>query len=139
MLKVDIELPSEIQSQSTSDKIRRVDWFGSITLVGTVGCLLLGFSLKSTEELPWTHPIVWGLFVASTVFGCLFVLVETYWSHSPVMPLHLICRRTPFAVAMSYFLSSAVAYSMASILYSWPIIFDLFNMLIHYSCTMCPW
>lgn len=111
ILKVDIKLPSEVQNQSTYDKLRRVDWLGSVTLVGTVGTLLLGFSLKSTEELPWAHPLVWGLFVASAVFGVCFVSVETFVSHSPVMPLHLIRKRTPLAVALSNFLSSTVAFS----------------------------
>ena len=76
--KVNIKLPAEIENQPIRTKLRRIDGFGSLTLVLTVGCLLLGLSLKSTEELAWSHPIIWGLLVASAVWGTLFVMVETY-------------------------------------------------------------
>lgn len=83
------------------DKVRRIDFLGSSTLVGTVGTLLLGFSLKSTEELPWSHPLIWGLFIASAVCCVGFVYVETYVSPYPVMPMRLITRRTPLFVSLS--------------------------------------
>ena len=100
-MKVNIKLPEEIQNRSTYDKLRRIDFFGSSSLVGTVGTLLLGFSLKSAEELPWSHPLIWGLFVASVVFGIAFVYVETHVAPYPVMPMRLITRRTPLFVSLS--------------------------------------
>ncbi|PCH41423.1 vacuolar amino acid permease [Wolfiporia cocos MD-104 SS10] len=119
--KVSIKLPDEIQQQSLRAKIRRIDFFGSFTLVGTVGCLLLGFSLKSTEELPWSHPLIWGLFIASLVWCALFVLVETYWSPYPVMPIRLVKQRTPLAVSMACFFGSVAAFST---LYNVPLYFS---------------
>ncbi len=100
-LKVNIKLPDNVQNQSTADKLRRIDFLGSITLVCTVGCLLLGFSLKSTEELPWSHPLIVGLFAGSAVSGVLFVSVEAYWTAYPVMPLRLITRRNPLFVSLA--------------------------------------
>ncbi|OBZ77059.1 Multidrug resistance protein fnx1 [Grifola frondosa] len=120
-LKVSIKLPDEVESQSTHAKLRRIDFFGSFTLVGTVGCLLLGLSLKSTEEMPWSHPVIWGLLVASVVFGGLFVAVETYYSPYPVMPMRLIKQRTPLAVSLSNFFGSVAAFSM---LYNVPLYFS---------------
>lgn len=114
-VKVNIKLPDEIQNQSLPDKLRRIDFLGSITLVGTVGCLLLGFSLKSTEEMDWDHPFIVGLFVASVVFGIFFVLTEKYWAPYPVMPLRLITQRTPLAVSVSNLLMSMSAFSMVSL------------------------
>ncbi|EPQ59602.1 vacuolar amino acid permease [Gloeophyllum trabeum ATCC 11539] len=111
-LKVKIKLPFDVQNQSTSAKLKRIDFCGSFTLVGTVGCLLLGFSLKSTEELPWSDPLIWGLFVVSAVFCVSFVLVEHYWSQYPIMPLRLITQRTPLAVSLSNFFGSVGAFSM---------------------------
>ena len=99
--KVSIKLPSDIQNRSVYDKLRRIDFFGSTTLVGTVGCLLLGFSLKSTEELDWSDSLIVGLFSASVVFGCAFVYVETHVAPYPVMPMRLITRRTPLFVSLS--------------------------------------
>lgn len=99
--KVSIKLPSEVENRSAYDKLRRIDFLGSITLVGTVGCLLLGLSLKSTEELDWSHPLIWGLLVSSAVFGTAFVYVETHVAPYPVMPMRLITRRTPLFVSLS--------------------------------------
>jgi hypothetical protein len=112
--KVNIRLPDDVQNQRLSDKLRRIDFLGSLTLVGAVGCLLLGFSLKTTEEMQWSDPLVAGFLVASVVFGLLFVLVEKHWAPYPVMPLRLITQRTPLAVSISNLLTSMSAFSMVS-------------------------
>lgn len=112
--KVNIKLPDEVQNQRLSDKLRRIDYLGSLTLVGAVGCLLLGFSLKSTEEMAWSDPIIVVLLASSVIFGFLFVLVEKYWAPFPVMPLRLITQRTPLAVSMSNLFMSMSAFSMVS-------------------------
>ncbi|CCM01688.1 uncharacterized protein FIBRA_03752 [Fibroporia radiculosa] len=119
--KVSIELPDEVQQQSLRSKIRRIDFMGSFTLVGTVGCLLLGFSLKSTEELPWSHSVIWGLLCASVVFCVMFILTETYYSPYPVMPMRLVKQRTPLAVSLACFFGSAAAFST---LYNVPLYFS---------------
>ena len=99
--KVSIKLPDEVQNQPLHTKLRRIDGFGSFTLVGMVGSLLLGLSMKSTEELPWSHPLIWGLLLASAIFSVLFIWVETCYSPYPVMPMRLITRRTPLFVSLS--------------------------------------
>ncbi|KAK0206243.1 major facilitator superfamily domain-containing protein [Desarmillaria ectypa] len=118
-VKVNIQLPYEVQNQTLYEKLRRIDVMGSFTLVGTVGCLLLGFSLKTTEEMPWSHPIICSLFIASAVFGVLFILVEKYWSPYPVMPLRLITQRTPLSVSIANLFGSMAAFSM---LYNIPLV-----------------
>ena len=110
--KVNIKLPAEIENQPIRAKLRRIDGFGSLTLVMTVGCLLLGLSLKSTEEMPWSHPVICGLLVASAIFCALFVMVESWWAPYPVMPMRLIKQRTPLAVSLSNFFGSVAAFSM---------------------------
>lgn len=112
--KVNIVLPDEVQQQSLQAKMRRIDYLGSFTLVGTVGCLLLGFSLKSTEELPWSNPLIWGLLLASVVWCILFVLVETHWAPYPVMPMRLVKQRTPLAVSLACLFGSMAAFSTVS-------------------------
>lgn len=99
--KVDIQLSTEIQSQTLRERILRVDWLGSLTLVSCVGTLLLSLSLKTTEEIPWAHPLIWGLLIISFVSLVLFIWVEARWSVAPVMPLRLLKQRTPMAVAIS--------------------------------------
>lgn len=110
--KVSIPLPADVAEQSLYDRIRRMDFFGSATLAGTVGCLLLGFSLKATEDMPWSSPLIYGLFAASAAFCLLFVLVESRWAPYPVMPLRLVTRRTPLAVSLANFFGSVTAFSM---------------------------
>jgi len=121
IVKVSIKLPEEVRNQSVQSKLRRIDFFGSFTLVGTVGCLLLGLSLKSTEELPWSHVLVGGLLTASVVFCVLFVLVESCWAPYPVMPMRLVTQRTPLAISLSNFFGSAAAFSM---IYNVPLYFS---------------
>ena len=110
--KVNIRLSDEIQSQTLAEKVRRIDFLGSLTLVGSVGCLLLGFSLKTTEEIPWTSSCVLGLLCACAVFTAAFILVEKYWAPYPVMPLHLISQLTPLAVSLANLFASMSAFSM---------------------------
>jgi hypothetical protein len=111
-LKVSIPLSPDVEKQSLYSKMRRMDFAGSATLAAAIGCLLLGFSLKSTESLPWSHPLVYGLFIASAIFGTLFIVVEAHWSPYPVMPLYLITQRTPLAVSLSNLFGCMAAFSM---------------------------
>ena len=110
--KVSIPLSQDVKSQSLYSKLRRMDFAGSVTLAATIGSLLLGATFKSTESLPWSHPLVYGLFITSVGFGVLFVAVEAYWSPYPVMPLYFITQRTPLAVSLSNFFGSMSAFSM---------------------------
>ncbi|KAF9452050.1 vacuolar amino acid permease [Macrolepiota fuliginosa MF-IS2] len=119
--KVNIRLPSEVENQSLAEKLQRIDVLGSITLVAAVGLLLLGFSLKTTEELPWSHPLIYSLLCSSVVCGFGFVYVEKHWAPYPVMPLHLMTQRTPLAVSISNLLTSMTAFSM---LYNVPLYFS---------------
>ncbi|TFK29297.1 vacuolar amino acid permease [Coprinopsis marcescibilis] len=118
--KVNIELPQEIRMESMATKIRRIDYLGSLTLVGAVACLLLGVSLKTTEELPWTSPTIVALLFASATSAVAFVLVEKYWAPFPVMPMRLIAQRTPLVISLANLLASVSAFSM---LYNAPLYF----------------
>ncbi|KAG8715102.1 hypothetical protein FRC09_016923, partial [Ceratobasidium sp. 395] len=119
ILKVNIKLPDS--KQTTRQKLARIDYAGSFTLVVSVGSLLLGLSLKTSEDLPWNSGLVIGLLCASGVFVIAFVYAEARWAPEPVMPLRLLAQRTPSAVALSNFLTSAVAFSM---LYNVPLYFS---------------
>ena len=60
-----IREPASFSSALTPrQKLARIDYLGSLTLVGSIGCLLLGMSLKTTEMAAWSEPRVWGLLVA---------------------------------------------------------------------------
>lgn len=119
--KVHIPLPEEVRSLSLQTKLKRIDWLGSLALVLAVGCLLLGLSLKSTEEFPWSHPLIWGLISAGCVWGVIFVIVEVKIVAYPVMPIRLMKQRTPLAIASSTFFASI---SVFSLIYNIPLYFS---------------
>jgi hypothetical protein len=110
--KVSIPLSQEVKNQPLHLKIRRMDFVGSATLAATIGCLLLACTFKSTEALPFSHPMVYGLFIASAASGILFVIVEAYWSPYPVMPLYFVTQRNPLAISLSNLFGSMAAFSM---------------------------
>lgn len=119
ILKANIPLTKK---QSTfRQKLARIDWLGSATLVATIGALLVGVTLKTAEEMPWSSPLVWGLFVASALSGIAFFLVESYWSPEPILPMRLLHQRTPAAVAISNF---GMAFCAFSVLYNVPLYFS---------------
>ena len=111
-ISLDIELPENVQNMPIHQKLYRIDFLGCLTLVGMIGCFILAVCLKTTEELRWVHPLVYGLLFAAVICGTLFVMVETRWAPCPVMPLHLITQRTPLAVSLCNFFGSASTFSM---------------------------
>ncbi|CAE6521165.1 unnamed protein product [Rhizoctonia solani] len=118
-LKVNIKLPET--KQTVRQKLARIDYGGSFTLVVFVGSLLLGLSLKTSEDLEWSSPTVVSLLCSSGIFGVAFVFVEAKWAPEPVMPLRLLTMRTPLFVAISNFCVSSNAFAM---LYNVPLYFS---------------
>lgn len=97
--KVNVKLPET--KQTARQKLARIDYAGSFTLVVCIGCLLLGLSLKTSEDLNWNNGLVIGLLCGSGVFAVAFVYAEARWAPEPVMPLRLLAMRTPLFVALS--------------------------------------
>ncbi|KZS92271.1 MFS general substrate transporter [Sistotremastrum niveocremeum HHB9708] len=118
--KVNIILPASIQRLSLRERLARIDYLGSITLVTTISSLLLPFILNNTMDLPWGHPIMAAFWVTFVLSAVAFGLVETKWSPYPTVPMRLVTRRNPFFVSISNFLSSLQALSM---LYNLPLYF----------------
>ena len=110
--KLDIPLVERILSLGLRAKLKQIDFLGSLTLVPTVGCLLLGLSLKTMEDFPWSHPLIWGLISSSGVWGAAFVIVELRISAYPVVPIRLMRQRTPLAIALTSLFISMGTYSM---------------------------
>lgn len=100
IIYVNVKLPEK--PQTLREKLARIDYLGSITLFLGVGGLLLGLTLKGSEDLPWGSPLVVGLLVSSTAFLFAFVGVEGYVSKEPVIPLRILRQRTPLATSFAY-------------------------------------
>lgn len=96
-----LELPkgckgSGIQSDEDnqiSEKLRRIDWFGALSLVVFLLLFMLASSLGG-KELPFQSNGFYALCVAIVVGGATFVYVETYVSKDPILPVAFLKNRT---------------------------------------------
>lgn len=118
--KVNIELSEEIQNESLTSKVKRIDFLGTATLAVAIASLLLGFSLKATGELAWTSPTLIALFSACLLSTLAFIWVEKSWAPYPVMPLRLIVQQTPLMVSIGNLFASMSAFSF---MYNAPLYF----------------
>ncbi|KAG8955270.1 hypothetical protein FRC03_011230 [Tulasnella sp. 419] len=123
-IKVNVQLPS--QRQTTREKLKRIDYLGSLTLVLGVSSLLLAVTLNSSEEIPWSHPYVWGLLLSSVIFITAFVFVEAKVAAEPIMPMRLLLQRTPLSVAICNLLLSVGSFS---VLYNVPVYLTAVRLL----------
>lgn len=109
-------------------KLARIDYLGSFTLALAVSSLLLSMSIKTSATKPdgsdyaFSDPVIWGGFVCSALFAIAFLLVESCYSPEPILPLKLLKRRTPAAVALSSFTMVTVQFS---VLYNIPLFFTI--------------
>lgn len=113
-VKVNIRLSEEIQRRKLTDKLRRIDYLGSITLAGALGCFFVAIDFGATDQKQWTHPLVVFLFASSAFLAFSFVMTEKYWAPYPVLPLQLVLRRVPLSISLSLFLLSTSVFSMVS-------------------------
>ncbi|OCK86845.1 MFS general substrate transporter [Cenococcum geophilum 1.58] len=77
---------------NTSGKLARIDFLGSSLLAIFILLLLLPLELGG-EKVPWSHPLIPGLFAAAAISLVLFVLVEKRWTEEPVLDLDLFKQR----------------------------------------------
>ena len=120
---VPVTLPLARSTSTTKESVswraalRRIDYLGSLTLVLAVGSLILGLSLKTSstnaqgQPYPWSDPRVYGLLIASVVATIAFVFVEGRIAPEPILPLQMLSRRTPAAVATVMLVMAVNAFS----------------------------
>jgi MFS family permease len=84
---------------STKPALRRIDFFGALTLVASLVLLLLGFNTGG-NQLPWSHPLVISALVMAFVALGAFLYVESTVPE-PIIPVSLIIRtRTVLAACL---------------------------------------
>jgi len=110
------------QSRSRKEMLGRVDYFGSLSLVLSLGSLVLSLSFKNNQGYPWSSGLVWGPMITFVVFTVVFVLVEIFVAKEPVLPMQLMTQRNSIFVAISNFTLSFVSFS---VLYFYPYIFNI--------------
>ncbi|KAF8306899.1 vacuolar amino acid permease [Clavulina sp. PMI_390] len=121
LVTLNANIPYTEKPATVAQKLARIDWLGSLTLVSFVGCFLVAVTLKTAEEMPWSAPEVWGLLLISGVSGVVFVLVEAFVSAEPILLLRLLKRRTPLSTSIA---TGAITISAFSTMYSVPLYFS---------------
>ena len=105
---------------SFRDKIRRIDFIGSVLLMTAVVLILLPLSWGG-EKYDWNSGIVIGLLVAGFAVAAIFVVVEWKIPKEPILPIHLFKIRNLWSTYGSLFFSGM---SFFGILFYLPIYFQ---------------
>ncbi|KAI8987943.1 major facilitator superfamily domain-containing protein [Mycotypha africana] len=116
----DYNLTENRNTGSFFERLKKIDYLGSLAVVVTVICFLLATSMGGNSR-PWSDPLVYGLLIFSFFSGAVFCYIEAKIAEKPLMPWKIITSRTPFACAMTNFFS--VMGSM-SVTFTTPIFFQ---------------
>ncbi|KAI0547945.1 major facilitator superfamily transporter [Xylaria curta] len=99
----------------------RIDFAGSLLL--GVGVLLCMLPIEiGGVKVPWTHPIVLGLFGAGVLTLILFAINEARWAEEPAFPLRLIMNRD---ILSPYVATCCIAGAQTSLMYFVPLYFQV--------------
>jgi len=105
------------KSKSTKEVLKRIDYGGSFTLLGSVLSVLIFLSNRFSEEHPWSSPSVFVPVILAVVFAVAFVIFELYIAPEPVLAPSLLKQRIPVLVGISNFL---VATCNFTVMYNFP-------------------
>ncbi|KAH9816456.1 major facilitator superfamily domain-containing protein [Melampsora americana] len=103
-----IDYHCEGEATNKAELIRRIDWWGSLTLVLWNGSLLLSLSFKNDQQYPWTDPRVYLTLLSFLVFLVAFLYIEARVASEPVLPIKLLKLKSPSSIACIYFLISVL-------------------------------
>lgn len=87
---------------SIRDKLKMIDYLGSLVLIGCVVCILLPLQWGG-NQYAWNAPVVIALFCVGGVLLIAFVFVEKSFAKSPIIPGYLFRQRTPVALFICQF------------------------------------
>ncbi|GJJ78623.1 hypothetical protein EMPS_10982 [Entomortierella parvispora] len=116
---VNLDLPTP--KGSMSDKIKRIDFWGSIILLGTVAMIVLGLSWGGTTY-PWNSGKVIGVLCGGLAMAGVFIMFEWKVPNEPIVPIHLYKIRNLWSTYGSLFFSGM---SFFGILFYLPIYFQV--------------
>ncbi|PPR05173.1 hypothetical protein CVT26_012259 [Gymnopilus dilepis] len=101
----------------TVDILKRIDYGGTLTLLGAVGSTLFFLSMRFNEGLPWSEPVVWISLLSAIAFAILFITVEMYLAIEPILPPQFLTQKVPILVGCS---NALVAVCNLSVTYYFP-------------------
>ncbi|KAI9231459.1 MAG: major facilitator superfamily domain-containing protein [Podila humilis] len=87
---------------SLANKMKRIDFLGTLVLLAAVVLILLPLSWGGTKYA-WSSGIIIGLLCGAAVSVVLFILVECRFAREPIVPIHLFKIRNLWATFSSLF------------------------------------
>ncbi|KAK9248387.1 major facilitator superfamily domain-containing protein [Lipomyces tetrasporus] len=105
--------PAPLSSDSASeiaDKLSRIDFAGSITLVLSLVLYLLGLSIGG-NYVSWSSLPVFIAFSLGSIFLSAFIYVELYLAREPIIPITLLMDRTIFGASFTNWLIMMINYT----------------------------
>ncbi|KAJ7819047.1 hypothetical protein B0H14DRAFT_3738178 [Mycena olivaceomarginata] len=107
------------QSNGAKGVLKRIDYFGSLTLLISIGSLLLFLSTRYNETLPWSNAWVFTPLAMTCIFSVLFVIVEVFVASDPVLSPTMMRQKVPLLVGASNFLSATCNFSITYFFPMW--------------------
>lgn len=98
--------------ESWSSKLRRIDFFGAISL-GLANCSLLLFLDELQQSLNILQSLAAILLLSTWIgFMIVFIAVEAFWAREPILPLRLLAERNVFSSYAIQLLQAAAQVSV---------------------------
>ncbi|OBZ88665.1 Multidrug resistance protein fnx1 [Choanephora cucurbitarum] len=119
-LLTDYNLEEDASGSTLYQRFKKIDFLGAFFVVISVVCFLVATSLGGNSRA-WTDPVVYGLLIASVLMATCFCLVEAKVAQNPLMPWHIISKRTPFASSLVNFFGVMCSFAMT---YTTPLFFQ---------------
>jgi EmrB/QacA subfamily drug resistance transporter len=91
---------------------QKIDWWGALTLVGAIVCLMFALELGG-KTFAWGSPEMIGLFAGSAILAGLFLLAETR-AAEPIISFRMFTKRL-YATSNAIGIFSGAAFITASV------------------------
>ncbi|KAK8101836.1 major facilitator superfamily domain-containing protein [Apiospora kogelbergensis] len=101
--------------------LANIDMLGATLLALAILTLLLPVEIGGSQ-VPWTHPVVFGLVAAALLLGGLFLATEAWWAADPIFPVELLRHRD---VLLGYFVTAAQGGAQLGLMYAVPLYFQV--------------
>ncbi|KAK9461942.1 major facilitator superfamily domain-containing protein [Lipomyces oligophaga] len=104
-----LNLPPK-DAENSRDKLKRIDFLGSFTLVVALVTFLLAASIGGTYY-PWFSGQVIVSLLFSATFFCAFIYVELFIAREPIIPLQLLANPTVFGSSFTSWFMNMTYYA----------------------------
>jgi len=87
---------------SLSEKIKRIDFAGTFSVIGSLVCLLLGLNWGG-QKYPWSSTIIISLFAVGFFLLVVYIVIECKFAREPITPPELFKYRNITAPCITSF------------------------------------